>query len=490
MTVSTLTLQPAPDSSGVTRPGPAPSAAPRRTHPPNGAPRPHAASPVQQLHHHDGADRPDPASPVPPPPQRVADLEALGDEIARLSSHIHAAQYQLLTLLRAFDEERGWAFEGFRSCAHWLSWRTGLSLGPAREKVRVAHALSALPLISQRMERGQFSYSKVRALTRVAASENESELITFAEHGTVAQVERLVRSWRWLDREEAVRAESCRHETRALSVRVAEDGMFVVRGRLDPEVGSLLVQALEARERELYEAGPDASPDQRRADALGEVLRSGDGPHVHAIVHVTASETQTAEGANVSAETSERLTCEAHVTEVVRVHAAAAGTAAEDGSAAVDGSVLDVGRRRRTVSGRLRMALNARDGGRCRFPGCESRRCDAHHVRHWSRGGETNLDNLVLLCRFHHRQVHEGGFRVQVVRAGAGRTRVRFWRPDGEEVRPSPCTERVARPQLARWHRRHGIHGRTSMPLGTDRRVDFGLALVGMRGGSDAPTPP
>ncbi|MEN8377094.1 MAG: DUF222 domain-containing protein, partial [Gemmatimonadota bacterium] len=334
------------------------------------------------------------------------DTEALGDEIARLSAHMHAAEYRLLTLLREFDEREGWGAGGFRSCAHWLSWRTGLSAGPAREKVRVARALADLPLIGARMRRGQFSYSKVRALARVATPENEAELIHFAEHATVAQVERLVRGWRRVDRLEAC-AEESRRERRSLEVYPDEDGMYVVRGLLEPEVGALLMKALEVAGRELYRADPEASAAQRSADALGELLRSGDGPSVQAVLHVASNGVaRTEEGVGVSAETSERLTCDARVTEVV-----------VDGSG---GDVLDVGRARRTVPARMRRALEARDDGRCRFPGCESTRCDAHHVRHWSRGGETKLENLVLLCRFHHRLVHEGGFRVELRTTGSG----------------------------------------------------------------------
>lgn len=415
----------------------------------------------------------DPDAPLQLPAPRVAALEALGNEIATLSSHIHAAKYRLLTLLREFDEEEGWAFEGFRSCAHWLSWRTGLSMGPAREKVRVARALQTLPLIGERMERGEFSYSKVRALTRVATPENEAELIVFAEHGSVAQVERLVRSWRWLDRHEAAQEEERRHETRSLTVQMDDNGMYVVRGRLDPEVGALLTQALEAREKALFEADPESSAPQRRADALGEILRGEEGPCVHASLHVTEQGAWTREGAGVSAETSERLTCDAHVTPVVHAPADADDPALPP--------VLDVGRRTRTVSGRLRLALETRDQGRCRFPSCESRHCDAHHVRHWARGGETNLDNLVLLCRFHHRLVHEGGFRVQVITGRRSRTVVRFWRPDGKEVAANPDDAPVTRPRLRRWHRQSGIHARTSMPLGREQRADYGWALMALR---------
>ena len=211
------------------------------------------------------------------------DIESLGDEIAKLAAHIQAAQYQLLTLLRRFDEAEGWAPGGFRSCAHWLSWRTGLSLGPARERIRVARALAELPLISARMERGQFSYSKVRALTRVATRENEEELIEFTDHADVGQVERLVRGWRRLDRdaaaeEEEAREEEVRHASRYLNLHTDDDGMVAVRGRLTPEVGELLQKALEAQEPDLFKAAPESSPGQRRADALGEVIRSPDAP--------------------------------------------------------------------------------------------------------------------------------------------------------------------------------------------------------------------
>ncbi|MCY4397927.1 MAG: DUF222 domain-containing protein, partial [Gemmatimonadetes bacterium] len=100
------------------------------------------------------------------------DADPLGDEIAALCAHINAATYRLLTLLRVYDEEERW--QGCRSCAHWLSWRTGISLGPAREKVRVARCLPSLPLISGALAKGEISYSKVRALTRVASADSEA----------------------------------------------------------------------------------------------------------------------------------------------------------------------------------------------------------------------------------------------------------------------------------------------------------------------------
>src|SRR5579863_5514110 len=109
-----------------------------------------------------------------------AELEELGERIAELAAQISAATYELLAMLRDFDERGGWN-SGFRSCAHWLGWRVGLDLGAAREKVRVARALGALPLVSASMRRGEISYSKVRALTRIATPANEQDLLRSEE---------------------------------------------------------------------------------------------------------------------------------------------------------------------------------------------------------------------------------------------------------------------------------------------------------------------
>jgi len=219
------------------------------------------------------------ASLVPDAEGQLPDTEALGDEIARLAAHLHAATYQLLVLIRAFDEQEGWG-GGFLSCAHWLSWRTGIGPGPAREKVRVARALATLPHLSRAMARGELSFSKVRALTRVASSENETELLELSRHATAAHIETLVRAWRRVDRLEDAESEAERHRSRHLWLYPDDDGSWVIRGRLDPEVGALLQKALEWAGEALYreekgEAPGDATPiaeitaEQRRADALG-----------------------------------------------------------------------------------------------------------------------------------------------------------------------------------------------------------------------------
>ena len=208
-------------------------------------------------------------------------VDQLGDQIAVLSAQIQAATYQLLVLIREFDEKSGWN-TGFRSCAHWLNWRTGLELGAAREKVRVAKALGELPILSEAMRCGELSYSKVRALTRVATAENEEELLGFAKAGTAAHVEKLVRAWRRVDRLEELDHENKRHASRYLQAHTDEDGMVVLRARLDPEVGAAVLKALEAAEQVLFdqeretknERGDGVPVSQRRADALGLVAES------------------------------------------------------------------------------------------------------------------------------------------------------------------------------------------------------------------------
>src|SRR5213593_617134 len=144
---------------------------------------------------------------------RVAELDRLGDEIAELSAHLDAATARLLDLIREFDARSGWN-TGFNSCAAWLTWRVGLEAGAAREWVRVARALGTLPRLAQALARGEISYSKVRAVTRVATPETEERLLAVARAGTAVHVERIVRAWRRVDRYAEARESAARHRSR------------------------------------------------------------------------------------------------------------------------------------------------------------------------------------------------------------------------------------------------------------------------------------
>src|SRR2546430_12796981 len=240
------------------------------------------------------------------------ELDRLGDEIAELSAHLDAATARLLDLIREFDVRDGWN-TGFSSCAAWLAWRVGFAPGAAREHVRVARALGTLPLLSDALARGELSYAKVRELTRVATPETEERLLAVGRAGTAAHVERIVRGWRRMDRKAQAREADRHHTARALHVYQDEDGTVRIRGRLAPEVGALLVKALEGARESLYqrrrEEVPDADPptmEQQQADALAllaeTALRQGIDPgapgdpyqvvvHVDAAVRVDADQT-------------------------------------------------------------------------------------------------------------------------------------------------------------------------------------------------------
>jgi hypothetical protein len=346
---------------------------------------------------------------------------------------------------------------GFLSCAHWLSWRTGIDLGAAREKVRVSRALPGLPLIGAALACGSISYAKARAITRVATPATERRLLDVALAGTASHVERIVRAWRRTDRVIAAQEADARHRSRELKTWIDDDGMLVLRGRLTPEIGAILQRALDVAAAQLQRESKGAPETgltaevtwgQRRADALGrlaEVALTADldaghaGDRYQVVLHVEAAASGDADasidvsgggvlevddaGIRVSAETSQRLACDASI---VTMHHDA------------EGHVLDVGRKTRTIPTAIRRALSARDR-RCQFPGCSATRCDAHHIDHWMNGGPTSLDNLMLLCRRHHRVVHEGGYTL---RWQPDRT-IAFFYPDGSELRIAPPQPRI-----------------------------------------------
>ncbi|OLC00047.1 MAG: hypothetical protein AUH30_03585 [Candidatus Rokubacteria bacterium 13_1_40CM_68_15] len=425
--------------------------------------------------------------------ETLTDLDRLGDQIAELSAHLDAATAQLLDLIREFDARSGWN-TGFRSCAAWLSWRIGLDLGAARERVRVARALGTLPRLAHALARGELSYAKVRALTRVATPDTEERLLAVGKAGTAEHVERIVRGWRQVDRQAEARQTARRHAGRALHVYQDEDGMVIIRGRLAPEVGAVVMKALDAARETLYQRSRETAGDtviedvpaetptmaQQQADALALVaetaLHHGIDPGVpgdryQVVVHVDApvladtdapGQSILEDGTHVPAETCRRLACDA--SRVVMRHDA-------------HGHVVEVGARTRTIPPALRRALDHRDRG-CRFPGCGLPSGQGHHVRHWANGGPTTLSNLALLCRRHHRAVHEEGYRVDRQPDGA----LRFRRPDGELLPavPPPATVPVDPVEVLRArHDAQGlrVHARTSMPGWLGERLDVGWAI-------------
>ena len=428
--------------------------------------------------------------------RRCAELE---DEIAELSAHIDAATARLLVAIAEFDQRQGWADAGCVSCAEWLSFRVGITLVTAREKVRVARALVDLPQVTEALARGQVSYSKVRELTRIATPENEAELVELSRAGTAAQVQRIVRTYRRCEQVELELAERQR-EGRYLSMRTDSDGMLVIEGRLPPEVGALLTRAVEAAEQTLRRRARDASgalgafgasgasaearpaestPCQRRADALGLVVEgalAGMGSLEHAarsepcqiVLHVDdavlsgqqdeGGRCHVENGPAVTAETARRLSCDAPTVTLV-----------EDS----EGQPLDMGRKTRRVSTALLRALRSRDRT-CQFPGCErTGHLTPHHITHWAAGGATNKNNIVMLCGACHWRVHEGGFEVR----GRAPDALTFFTPAGIELKaqPPPAPQLPDDPvaALKALHTAEGLEN----PPGDQRHLVAGRAL-------------
>lgn len=398
--------------------------------------------------------------------KRILDLEA---EITRLSANIYAAEYRWLCLLAQFDELEGWCGDGIKSFAHWPNWKCGISLAAGREKVRVARRLGELPLVSKAMSEGRLSYSKVRAITRIATAENEQDLLYIARNGTAEQLEKTIQLYRKskagvdsnLDSSHA----NQQHEMKYLTYYYDTDGSLIINGRMPAEQGAQLVKALEAgtdfifteQRRVCAEARPESDvgkePELQASDVSAETSRPSltsirvdalctmaekwlacesttvcNSDRYQVVVHVDEEVLQgstqgcgkIAGGPFIAPETVRRLACDSSLIRVT-----------EDAL----GNILDIGRKTRSIPSAIKRALRIRDQG-CQFPGCttDHRFCDGHHVQPWIQGGSTSLGNLVLLCRRHHRLVHEGGYMVEASHWG----KFIFHRPDGRELESSP----------------------------------------------------
>jgi len=352
----------------------------------------------------------------------------LEDELAGLAAHINAGTCRWLELVAEVDRRN--KLVGC-TCAQWLAWRCGLTPRTAREHVRIARSLGGLPVIRSAFGSGQISFAKVRALTRVADPANEESLLELALELTAAQLERALRAYRRVTTEEAAAVQQAAY----LDWYWDDDGSLVVRGRLAPEDGAVVLEALEAGHAALRPRG-SAEPRPTGAAALAAVAelalsgrdQSGGDRH-QVVVHVDEAALagaeggcELAEGPALAPETARRLACDATVIELKER----------------DGEPLSVGRKTRSIPPALRRALRRRDRG-CRFPGCENHRfVDAHHIEHWAQGGETSMDNLVLLCRRHHKLLHEGGYLVERLPAGKLRFRYPWGEPLPDAPRPPP----------------------------------------------------
>ena len=370
--------------------------------------------------------------------------EKLAAEITELSSYIYAATSRLLTLIHEFDKNSHWEYLGMASCAHWLNFQCGIGMHAAREKVRVANALADFPNMTERFQRGELSYSKVRAMTRIATKENEDYLLMIARHGTANDVEKLVSRYSYCKRLQDTGNANKQHRARELSCRYDENGCLILKARLPAEQGALIMKALEMAMESIESSidVPAGTPPNSQDPYLSHIENA---PHI-------------------PAETSRRIACDCTRIELT-----------EDET----GEPLSIGRKSRSIPPSINRALHARDQG-CRFPGCTNTHfIDGRHNKHWADGGETSMENLVQLCRRHHRLVREGGFGRErgldgklVFKDQLGKELARSFRPKSV----------LADQEAIDWMKAHipnlKIDADTCVPLTTaGERMDMNLAV-------------
>ena len=303
--------------------------------------------------------------------------------------------------------------------------------------MRTAQALRALPKISSAFAEGRVSYTKVRALTRVANAENEELLLSHALRAPACEIEERVRQMRNVAPESSAQARRAFERRMLTAWRDEARGTVRMTLEVPIEDGELILKAIDCAVI-WGEATPELGPDvigesnstawrAQQADALVAIAKSyldgghsteggSTADHYQMVIHADAESLRGGAGrADLPIDTVKRLLCDCSLVTVVENE---------------HGTPLDVGRKQRVVPTPLRRALCSRDR-RCRFPGCHrTRYLDAHHVHHWIDGGETILDNLALLCTHHHRRLHEGGFRMERESDGA----LRFLRGDGRTI--------------------------------------------------------
>lgn len=362
------------------------------------------------------------------------------EDFAELQRAVELLEVERLRRLAEIDRRRIFERDGHLSAAAWLATTFKVTWGSARQSVRVARALEEMPETRRALDNGDLSMSAVRLLVMAreadpaAFERDESQLVEAARIHSMNDLQRVAAYWRQsVEREHSLEGDDKLRERRRLHASVSFLGMVRVDGDLDPEAGETLLTALRAVLDAESRSRPQddlRSPAQRRADALGEICRqwldmadrptvAGERPHVTVTVGAEALQNTSANTSvldhvgPVDPETARRFACDASVMRVVT-----AGRL----------EPLDVGRRTPVVPPAIRRAVIVRDRF-CRFPGCDRPQtwCDAHHVVHWADGGPTALPNLVLMCRRHHRMVHQrDGFRLELLGG-----RAVFKRPDG-----------------------------------------------------------
>lgn len=359
-----------------------------------------------------------------------------------------------LKRLAGFDLAQGWRADGQLSCAHWLMWHTKMARATAYEKVQVAHELRRRPVIADAFAAGRLSYSAVRAITRIEDPDRDVDvaLVSLSEAGTVSDLERALRFYRLhasqqrdpfhAPPERSVRRRPNLDGTTTIQLTVedseAEELWRIVQAYADRRAGRDLANGSVDES-----AAADSPPDRdslpwsppARANALmdmarvalshlGEPAARGDDRYmVHVLVRDGHAELL--DGSPLPPSVAQRIACDcSSVTHILGER----------------GEPLALGRKTKQWNRAQRRAIIARDGGRCRFPGCDYCVTDVHHHLWWARGGCTDVGNGWLACPRHHTWIHEGRFFV----TGDPNGTLVFKRADGTAIgSTTPSTARI-----------------------------------------------
>ncbi len=397
-------------------------------------------------------------------------LERLEAVLTEAAGHLAAAECRFLLALAAYDRRDGWREWGCRTCADWLSWRCGIDLRTAQEKLRVAHALALFPRIAEEFAQGRLSYSKVRALTRMAGPDTVDDLVEMALRATAAHSESIARGYRRVERS-VERCEPAADPKPRRGVHfVDDDGETVMIARLTEEEIELVRTALDAARKGVS-----------RADALVMMAESfrthghgcRDGSDRATLVVNVDEGVLTGDddtnwpridgGSAIIPETVRRLACDASFVWLLR---------------GKDGEPINVSAKHGPIPRALRRLVRARDRGRCRFPSCDEHRyTDVHHLVHRVRGGPNTAANLVTLCWFHHRLVHEGGWSIARTERGDYEATNPAGVTIGAEVEPAP-----AHGSAESANRGHGvpIDASTAVPQWGGETLDLGWAVTSL----------
>ena len=360
----------------------------------------------------------------------------ISERIDSVHARISAGHLELLRDIAELDRRESWRSDGCRDMAQWVSGRLGISNWAARRWVHAGHALENLPLISQALERGSLCLDKVLELTRFATADTEAKLIDWARRVSVAAVRRRA------DRAARPSLDEAQDVERARFVRWwwFDDGRRLgLEGEFPAAQGTAITKAIKRIANQLPELPPDEPSselesseermNQRCADALfalasQSISRDADADRATVVVHTTLGairEERSSEiegGPVINARVAERLSCDARLQFVLTDR---------------EGNALGIGTTSRDVPAWLMRELRFRDQG-CTFPGCGTTAfLQAHHIWHWEHGGPTELDNLVLVCHFHHKLLHEFAWNVRLKGS-----LVEWFRPNGRGYDPGP----------------------------------------------------